>query len=110
MLSETEAKSLLRLVSNACMHGQINDSHARMFIAIITRETEPSECISANEVRALPAGFYRVHWVDGGSELASIGVAAGGERWCAPHNTFTYTSEFDWSTAKRVDRLFKEGI
>jgi hypothetical protein len=38
------------------------------------------------EASALFPGIYRLHWVEGGSSLAAVGMLHDGTRWFAPIN------------------------
>lgn len=42
--------------------------------------------MTADEVRNLPLGVYRLHWASGGSSVAAVGQLHDGSRWIAPAN------------------------
>lgn len=42
--------------------------------------------MTKKQTERIAPGLYRVHWKDGGTSLAAIGLMYDGQRWCAPTN------------------------
>lgn len=56
------------------------------------------------DARALKCGLYVVHWKDGSSSKAAVGMTHSGERWLAPTNwTAPTTDKRAWSLVDRVE-------
>jgi len=43
--------------------------------------------------RQMPNGIYELHWIDGGTSVAAVGILYDGKRWYAPCN---------WTTGARI--------
>lgn len=55
---------------------------------------------------ALPLGLYVVHWREGGSSLAAVGMGRNGTRWLAPTNWIAPSTNPDvWLAVWRVERV-----
>lgn len=58
------------------------------------------------QVDALLPGLYLVHWKEGGTSLAAVGIRNDGRRWLAPTNWVAPSSP-DKNPWPMVDRVAK---
>jgi hypothetical protein len=42
--------------------------------------------MTADRVRELKIGIYRIYWTEGGSSIAAVGITQTGDKWIAPLN------------------------
>lgn len=54
--------------------------------------------------KGIVPGLYRIHWNEGGSSVAAVGVSVDGTNWLAPTN-WVGGSCTDWSMVKSVERI-----
>ena len=62
--------------------------------------------MNQRDVKKLGLGLYRLHWTDGGSSLASVGMTFDGGRWMAPINWVRPSEDQRlWHKVLRVERI-----
>lgn len=63
--------------------------------------------MTTEEGNMLPPGLYRLHWHEGGSSLAAVGVSSSGERWIAPTNWVNgvCSAVSKWKVITRAERI-----
>lgn len=76
--------------------------HARIMRVTVNADGQPV----AEWMNWPASGLYRVHWKEGGSSLAAIGVTGSGGRWLAPINWVAPDADFvDWASIDRLERI-----
>lgn len=70
--------------------------------------------MDAWQASALFPGIYRLHWVDGGSSLAAVGMLHDGARWFAPINWTSIVHEriasVKWDMVERVELVLDPAL
>ena len=61
--------------------------------------------MTKQESMQLTPGIYRIHWTEGGSSLAAIGMGMDGSRWLAPTNWVIPTEYVKWETVQSAESL-----
>lgn len=75
--------------------------------------------MTQEEARQLQLGLYRLHWDEGGTSLAAVGMCYDGSRWFAPVNwtcrppkeatvgkwPVAVVATTDWSRVLRADKI-----
>lgn len=64
------------------------------------------------EANAVSLGLYIVHWKDGGTSLAAVGMGPDGRRWLAPtHWQVPSSTAKAWHYVERLERIkTKQGV
>ena len=63
------------------------------------------------EVNKLKSGVYWLYWKEGGRSLAAVGITSKGNRWMAPTNWTTVSTERKhWKAVETVKSLIKADL